>query len=316
MGKHERQQIEEAEKIIEKILNGKVLSKENESNHWFKHAIVLAEVLKNDFDIIKAKHLGNRYDNTGDILISSSSKNFFIEIKMSNTKEGMGTMANISQDALTENNLFFGIVKSWSKFRNQKHHEKWVSDYLDKFKNYPNKILEIENSVLQKEERARYLRKITSKNKNAKAILYKIHERDKKEKLEYLSYLSKQKQCPEIIKRFFVLITLGVHKKEDLKVLIKQKNFFGEVENLLIYYSNSYGNRIRIKRTDIGKMIEGLLEKFSNFKVIFPKGLTQCKIVGIENKKEIPLLGVVLHWKNIAQGIKTPCLNIFSLIRN
>jgi len=49
--------------------------------------------------------LGSRYDNTGDILIISNGERIFIEIKMSDTKTGMGTKANISQDALTLNHL-------------------------------------------------------------------------------------------------------------------------------------------------------------------------------------------------------------------
>jgi len=51
----------------------------------------------------------------------------------------------------------------------------------------------------------------------------------------------------------------------------------------------------------------------SDFKIIFPKGLTHCKIIGIKGEVSRPLLQIVFHWKNIAQGIKTPCLNIFDL---
>lgn len=317
MGKHERRLIEKAEKIIIKILKSEKINDSDKKNHWFNHAIAIAKRLQKDFKKINSiTHLGNRYDNTGDILIISGGKKFFIEIKMSDTKEGIGTKANISQDALTENNLFSGTAKSWSEFRGQKNHEKWVQNYLNKFKNYPNKISDVDNLIKQKEEKARYLRNLKNKNIRARKILEAIHAKDRKEKLDYLSYLSNKKQNQEMIKRFLLLITLGIHKQEELKDLIRQQNFFREIENLLIYYSNSHGNKIKIKRNDVGKTIESLLKKFSSFKIVFPKGLTQCKIVGMENKKEIPLLGAVLHWKNIAQGIKTPCLNIFDLTRS
>lgn len=106
MGKHEREQIEKAEKIIVKILNSQELTSSDRNNYWIEHAFAIAKKIQEDFpDIKKARHLGNRYDNTGDILILSNKKEIFIETKMSDTKTGIGTKANISQDALTENFL-------------------------------------------------------------------------------------------------------------------------------------------------------------------------------------------------------------------
>ena len=148
MGKHERQSIEEAEKIVVKILKKQNLNFSDKKNHWFAHAIAIAKRIVKDFpNIASASHLGNRYDNTGDILILSKGNEFFIETKMSDTKTGVGTKANISQDALTENHLFEGQPKSWSEFRQMKKHEKWVNDYLDQFAAYPNNILNITDSL-------------------------------------------------------------------------------------------------------------------------------------------------------------------------
>jgi len=315
MGKYERQQIEEAEKIIVKILNSRQLNDSDKKNYWFKHSTAIVKKLQKDFPKIKEVcHLGNRYDNTGDILIISKGKEFFIEIKMSNTKKGIGTKANISQDALTENRLFGKKTKSWSKFRQDKKHEKWVNDYLNRFTRYPKSILEITNFTLQKEEKARYLRELAKKrNKKAKSILGNIQKEDKKEKIEYLIYLSNQKQQKEIVKRFFILITLGIHRKEELENLIKNKNFFQEVQNLFVYYSNASKGKITARKEDAGKRIKRILEEYSDFKIIFPEGLTHCKIVGVEGEVSRALLRIVFHWKNIAQGIKTPCLNIFDL---
>lgn len=316
MGKHERQQIEEAEKIIVKILNSQKLTNLDRKNYWIEYASAIAKKIREDFPNIKrARHFGNRYDNTGDILILSDKKKFFIEIKMSNTKTGIGTKANISQDALTENFLFKNNPKSWSEFRSDKKHEEWVNDYLNRFVKYPKHILKITNPVLQKEEKARYLRELKKKkNKGAINILNMIRERDKKEKIEYLDYLRRQKQQKEMIRRFFVLITLGIHKKEVLESLIKKENFFQEIQNLFVYYSNIFQGKIIVRKEDVGEKVGRLLEKFSDFVIIFPKDVTYCKIVGIKrNGSHEPLLQIVLHWKNIAQGIKTPCLNIFDL---
>lgn len=315
MGKHERQSIEEAEKLIVKILNSKSLNNSDRKNRWFNHAIFIAERIKKDFpSISSARHLGNRYDNTGDILIISNGKKVFIEIKMSDSKLGVGTKANISQDALTENHLFMGKIKSWSQFRQKKYHEKWIVDYLNQFTNYPQSIRRISNLTTQKEEKARHLRDLKAKrNKKAEAILKDIHERDKREKIGYLIYLSRQKQNKEFIKRFFVLIMLGIHRKEELESLIKKDDFFQEVQDLFIYYGNSYKGKILVRQENVGEKIKKIIEKYDNFKIIFSDGSTHCKIVGTKNGVSRPLLQIVFLWKNIAQGIKTPCLNIFDL---
>jgi hypothetical protein len=316
MGKHERQKIEEAEKIIVKILNSQKLTTSDRENYWIDHAFAIAKKIKEDFPYIKiARHLGNRYDNTGDILILSNKREFFIETKMSDTKTGIGTKANIGQDALTENLLFENNPKSWSEFRRDKKHEEWVNDYLNHFVKYPKYILKITNPILQKEEKARYLRELKKKkNKTAENILNLIHERDKKEKIEYLNYLKGQKQRKEMIKKFFVLITLGIHKKDVLENLIKSNNFFQEAQNLFVYYSNIFQGKVIVHKEDVGEKVRKIMERFLDFAIIFPKDVTHCKIVGIKKDgSREPLLQIVLHWKNIAQGIKTPCLNIFDL---
>ena len=314
MGKHERQSIEEAEKTIVKILNSQNLNDFDRKNHWFSHASSIAERIKKDFiNITSVRHLGNRYDNTGDILIISKKNKFFIETKMSDTKSGIGTKANISQDALTEYHLFMGKVKSWSRFRQEKNHDKWVNDFLNQFTNYPQNILKITDSTLQKEEKARYLRKLANKNKKARDVLNNIHGKDKKEKIKYLVYLNNKRQQKKMVKRFFILIILGIHRKEELENLIKKDNFFQEIQNLFVYYGNASKGRIISRREDVGERIKKILEKHSDFKIIFPKGLTHCKIIGIKGEVSKPLLQIVFHWKNIAQGIKTPCLNIFDL---
>ncbi len=315
MGKHERELIKEAEKIVVRILKGQGLTASEKKNYWVNHAFSIADKIKNDFSkITTAHHLGDRYDNTGDILIVSDKKKLFIELKMSDTKLGIGTKANISQDALTENFLFVGKVKNWSKFRQEKRHNEWVIKYLNRGSAYPKNLLKIINSVSLKEAKARFLRGLAKKgNKVAKQILGDIRNKDRIEKIEYLNYLRSRKQNGEFIKRFFILIFMGIHKKEILKELIGEKDIFKEVENLFIYYANCDNGRIVLRRENIGEKIRAIIQGCSNFKIIFPHGMTCCKIIAIKNRAEIPLLQIVLHWKNISQGIKTPCLNIFDL---
>lgn len=131
-----------------------------------------------------------------------------------------------------------------------------------------------------------------------------------------MSYLKEQKQQRKMIKRFFILITLGIHKKEILKKLIKSNNFFQEIQNLFVYYSNIFQGKVIVRKEDFGERVRRILEKFSDFAIIFPKNVTHCKIVGIKKSGlQESLLQIVFHWKNIAQGVKTPCLNIFDLTK-
>lgn len=315
MGKHERKLIEEAEKIIVKILNCQKIDASDRDNFWFNHALSIAERIKKDFqNIAGAKHLGNRYDNTGDILLDWQNKNIFIEVKMSATKSGVGTKANISQNALTENHLFEGNVNSWSKFRQDKKHNKWINDYLNSFAGYPGKVSNITSPALKTEEKARYLRKLSKKgNRKARQILGSISQKDRQEKMEYLSYLSKKKQRGKMIKNFLALIILGIHRKEELKNLIEKQGFFREAQNLFVYYGNLDRNKIIVRRENMGNRVKNIFESYSTFEIIFPEKTTHCKIMGLRNRTRESLLQIVFHWKNIAQGIKTPCLNIFDL---
>lgn len=315
MGKHERDSIEEAEKIIVKLLNNKNLSKSDLKNHWLKHAQAIAQQIKKDFSqITTAKHLGNDYATIGDISFIASGHEVIIEAKMSDTKSGRGTQANISQNSLTENRLFEGDTNSWSEFRNKNQHDLWIMDYLNKFKEYPSKMANIKNIQTSKDEKARYLRKLKRKDKIAAKILDDIQKRDRDEKEKYLLYLSKHKQVPENIRRFFSLIILGIHKKDEMSALISSDSFIKKAQELILYYGNLSGDKVVVATQDVGSSLKKIFSKFQYFQINFSPNVTNCKLTGIDSKKSaVPLLQIVLHWKNIAQGIKTPCLNIFDL---
>ncbi len=279
MGKHERNIIETAEKIIVKILNKKKINANDETNHWYDCAVAIANQILADYpDLKSAKHLGNRYDNIGDILLKLPGSELYLEIKISDTKSGKGTRANISQDALTENKLFVGRVVSWSDFRKSWQHDQWVDDELNFFKKYPKKILDKKPNF---EEKARYLR-----DKKITKILSKIREKDRKEKIEYLNYLSRQEQNPEMLKRFYILLMLGIHKKENLFDLINRNDFFQQAKNLIIYYGNKYKTGVAARKENAGERINNLLKGSFVFKLIFPPAVTYCKVVKVDKNKK------------------------------
>lgn len=315
MGKHERELIKEAENIIVNLLAGEPNFCSPRDNKWYSNALAVAKRIKRDFGMIKsAKHIGNRYDLIGDIIINDGNKNFFIEVKMSEKALGRGTKANISQDALTELNLFDGKVKSWSEFRKEHCHEKLIFKSLLAYKKYPYPVCKkIKFSNKLKEDLARYIRENRKTDDEAERVIRAIHDIDKKIKLKYLSYLSKLPQNEDNIKKFYILIMLGVHKVKEMKKLMEDPNLVNQSTNLLVYYGNKVGEKVIVKKEDVGKKIKKFLDKIETFKILFKEGETNCKLVGVSCEGNIPLLNIVLHWKNIAQGIKTPCLNIFDI---
>lgn len=315
MGKHEREQTETAEKIIVKILNMSELTDYDKKNHWFRHAQKIAEEIDKDFHHRdKVAHLGNEYDSTGDILVVVGGKKDYIEVKMSDSKLGIGTKANIGQDALTENNLFAEQAIAWSTFRRRQKHDLWVNEYLDVFDKYPRDILSIANAEEKKCAKARFLRDLKNRgDQRAIDIIDKIRRRDQEEKWKYLEYLSKKKQKHEAIKRFFALITLGVHNKNQLKKLMSTVGFLEEIDTLIIYYANLHQQQVSIKKIDAGRRVKTALTTYSCFRIRFPEKRGFCQIEGLCDGVFFPLMQIVFHWKNIMQGIKTPCLNIFDI---
>ena len=304
--------------IVVRLLKNEKLLKGDLKNHWFRHACGIATQIKRDFsNITSAKHLGNDYTSIGDVAFISNGREINIEVKMSDTKSGWGTKANIGQDALTDNKLFGEGVDSWSEYRTKKRHDLWIMKYLDEFKKYPAKILGIGNLQKNKEMKARYLRMMKRRDKVAARILGDIQKQDRAEKEEYLLYLSKQKQVPENIRRFLSLIVLGIHKKEEMTALIESDKFIDKAQKLILYYGNLSGGRIIVSRQDVGSALKKILSGFKYFEINFSSDITHCKLVGVNSEgNKMPLLQIVLHWKNIAQGIKTPCLNIFDLYSN
>jgi len=143
LGKHERQEVENAEKTVVNYLNNKKISEVQKKNKWINHCTNLVATIKKDFDSVeKAKHIGNIYGKgeIGDIKILPEGNPdwIYIELKMSESPLSKGTLANISQNALTNSNLFLdNNLLSWSNFRKKKRFTQKIISELNKYRNYP-----------------------------------------------------------------------------------------------------------------------------------------------------------------------------------
>ena len=94
--------------------------------------------VKDNYEFKSAVHIGNTYGTSiGDIKLVGDF-DLYIELKF--LKRGTGTRANISQDALTANDIFSHDTFSWSQFREQNKFSEHVFGLL---KNYESNEIDI-----------------------------------------------------------------------------------------------------------------------------------------------------------------------------
>ncbi|MHA1413650.1 MAG: hypothetical protein ACTSO4_13670 [Promethearchaeota archaeon] len=333
--KPERQEIENAEKIIVDILKKKRISPDQKKNKWINHCFKLAEVIRKDFpEIQEVIHIGNIYhgEEVGDIklLLKNNPNWIYIEIKMSESKKSKGTLANISQDALTTSKLFkSNDILSWSKFREKNDFNQTILNILNRYKDYPNKLNK--GTVdQQKIAKGAYLKKLfcnftgikknisnvackyanVPKIKEIALIICDIIKKAKEDKINYLKYLSQFKQNKENLKKFIIAMLIGYHTKEQLSYILKipYEKILKILEKYYVYYTNEISGNIKISKDNVGNEVREIITK--DVKIIFPEKQTNC----IVQSNGLNLLRIVLHWKNKFQGIQTPCLNIFKEI--
>lgn len=274
-------------------------------------------------DAIKAKypkikeaiHIGNEYGkDIGDVkLIMEDHSVRYLELKASESASGHGTLANISQNSITEYGLLFdregNKIKNWQDFRDQNGFKLQVEKILDEY-DYGHK--------LNFEKKARYIKNKAESGDDKAAQIKKriilIANNDKKEYIRYLRYFSSNED--NIIKFVFCLIN-GLHNMRLIKKLITTETITqirDRYDELITFYANIVG--VKIEVTEQKSKMKELLRDYHNFRIKFPDPgeiRNTCHIVCNHktSKKEICLINFVFNWKNIFQGIKTPCLNVF-----
>ena len=332
MGRHERLEIENAEKIVVDLLNGNSISEDMKQNKWLKHAHRLKEEIERDFkDIKRAEHIGNIYSGyeIGDIklLIDGMHDWTYIELKMSESKKGKGTLANISQNALTTSNLFKPKnILSWSEFRENSNFVNIVLNKINEYKDYPSNLHK-GSSNIQIINKGAFLKRLftdvtkkkgnianiiseyirNSRIGNVATIIFEIVNIAKKDKISYLKYLSRFEQDIKNIKKFIIAMLIGYHTQKQLHYIlnIPYDEIFKILDTYFVYYTNEMKGKVVVSKDDLGKEIRDIIK--SDVKIIFPEDQTNCIIQSNSNN----VLRVVFHWKNKFQGIQTPCLNIF-----
>lgn len=290
-----------------------------DKNHkWFRHMLAFVSYLNRKYPHRRqVKHIGNQYGQTrGDLqLITKSNKTVYIELKASETRKGKGTLANISQNALTEYSLISDHGKkkplSWGEFRETRKFSQRIKRTLNRYQ-FPK--------GLDFYQQARSIRE-KAKNGDSKAIKIKnaISVLAKQDKRGYLNYIRQFPINEANLKKFVFCLLSGIHTRKEILSFMKGTTVRKLAKNLGLVttlYANPKGKKVIITK---GKNIPAVLFKSSTkLEFSFPKESGEKVYTYItyshrKDKRAKPekVLGLVLHWKNIFQGIKTPCINVF-----
>lgn len=299
MGKSERPAIKIAEEIVTKLINNKTITYDEMHNKHYHNCIKCANLIKADFQNIKiAEHSGDEYSTIGDIKLELDNGEIkYIELKFLDENSRFGTLANISQNALTNLGIITGM--SWADFRKSRNFETLIITELNK---HPNIKINAENYKKTEIYAAGDIinKDLTILAMDIKNQIKTIAEKDKK---DYISYIITQKIDYDKLKSFVIFLLIGYHTEDDLleKINCNLLDFQSKIrsKNYEIYYI--YPNNI-IKEDF--KYIEQLL--VDKLKLKYTNG-TNLLVSG-EHQNYIR---IVFNWKNKFQGIQTPCLNIF-----
>jgi hypothetical protein len=113
-----------------------------------------------------------------------------------------------------------------------------------------------------------------------------------------------------MIKRFSILLILGVHTKKKIKEYSETpiEELHNETDLYMMYIGNRDDNTIRdMKPMDY---ISRLIDKEFSYRINI-QDTSSLEIVTEWEGEEKPILSASLNWKNKFQGIENPSVNIF-----
>lgn len=326
MGKHERDIVEEAEKIVAALINGENLSVIQKKHPFLDIINKFIPIVKSNYkNIKKAVAVGNTYNSPGDVILHfDNGDKRYLELKFLE-KGGYGTLANISQDALT----LLGIYncESWSCFRKRTGHNNEVRRILNKAE-YPFGRISESDPSSKIYKAAGYLKSLISAGdrtveivcneilsssssstdiKNVAKLIIEIIKMDKASRREYLAILKNSEINKDNLKKFVILLLSGSHTQKILNVKMNTELSLDDDKNYDVYYLYKKTQEITKEYgpADLYDISSGL------FDVDIKDEETNLVVFVKDGSKRVNLIRVVFHWKNKFGGIQTPCLNIF-----
>lgn len=327
MSRDNRTAIEVAEIIVVDLINQEEIRDDQRENEWIEHCYAIANEISNTYNNIElAEHIGNTYNNNeiGDIKIrlNGSSEWIYIELKMSRSSRGRGTAANISQNALTNSNLFEGNdIRSWSDFREENDFKASIISEINRYTNYPEEL----SGIVKKGEHLKIIFQQLTQNTQDISVIASDYIDDpnvgeiariindivniaKNDKLDYIQYLRNFNQNMESIIKFTIAILIGYHTIVQLNYIlsIPYQEIYNLLERYYVYYTNIRDDNVVVTIEELGTLVRNILS--DDLRIHFPENQTNCIIQTVDGTN---ILRISFHWKNHFQGILNPCLNIF-----
>lgn len=318
---------EATEKFVVKQLDDDS-SVQIENQPWKDIGRQMADEIIDDFSkITEADRVGGSLDTPGDIeIITEDGSTVYIETKF--VKERSGTLANLWGDALTELGQLEDAM-SWSEFREYTNHAGWVNSHLNRF-DYPPTLDLPEKNKTTRYKKAKHLKRMighsgkntdntakkiikesntTDDQRLASEIIINITNLDTEEKINYLQYLDQKDQNSLEIKRFAILLILGIHTKNKIKSFDDTdiEEFQPETAEYIIYRGVRKNNSIIKLNPD--DFVDRLTDK--EFSYRFDEDNTSIKILTEWEGEKKPILSASLNWGNKFQGIQNDSIRIF-----
>lgn len=265
-------------------ISGDLCVKENKLEPGVLKAV---DLITQNFPVYSdVKYLGNNHNVCGDISLLIGNREVFIELKF--PCKGFTTLGNMGLWLLTW--MTNDSIESFNEFVKRSFQKKL-------------KIVGLSPTATNAKfiERCRQIR-ISSKVEHFAETEEgkQIKEIDDKDKTDYMSLVIKNLRSKKDIANLCSLLTNGIHKKKELVSLLNAKTRQREEYHLL-----------NINHSDDSKNVFGTLIDMTNK----PINILSINLIdsakALEIKTDDKPFEFRLHWKNVGQGVATPCVMVW-----
>lgn len=322
------------------------LSPEDSTNPLYSIAVKIHTILFAKFpDILSAEYTGKDHSTRGDIkLCRNDGSTLEIELKVLKTKNSKGTLANITQDILSEQKIYKDAI-GWSTWRDTNQYDHFVMEALKKIPITEDDVFNAIGEKIPVDTRL----KVEQFGRVAKYLLNETATR----------LNIRKKQMPSILR--------ALNSVDPNKLSLKDKTTLESVEFIIKHarqdltgYLTDCGNKDidtgnlaklvtclkcgyhtqKLLTDYMEKSIDQIEESCDNYNILYyyPKSdsyvfedkanivewlsgldkLTACVDgeslwVFIDGKKTLQFK---FHWRNVFFGISTPSVEVFDKVRH
>lgn len=330
------------ERLVCDILNDQITTTDI-ANPLYSNSKAISSFIKSKFpNIIKAKDTGQDHSCRGDILLTTDTQKFEIELKvLTSGSNSKGTLANTSQNILADQGIINNGI-GWEDWRKETNYDKKILNQLNR-----NIIssTDIEN-ILKEQNLMNSNSEIEKKARVVRKRVYKIADRYNLSKASMASLITKINQMDGNLLSNEELIAVdsidSILKiaRSDLKSYLEFNKAKGinnaNLKKLISCLKYGY-HTIPQLNIYMSKSLAEIEEASENYYIIYYYPLSPNKTFQIEGPKQIKewvdsstdidgyiegeslwikrngetILQLKFHWRNVFFGIATPSVEIF-----